>query len=90
MAHGPKGWTPPNRKDHRVLGVSRALELCSPQLVRLDTAALTGAGEKLSIQPPLLIYNNMEVLLFVQGICTQYLQPSNGLGRETENKDSHK
>lgn len=53
--------------------MSRALELCSPQLVRLDTAALLGAGEKLSIQPSLLIYNNMEFLLFVQGICTQYL-----------------
>lgn len=37
MAHGKKGWTLPNCKDHRVLDVSWALELCSPQPVQLDT-----------------------------------------------------
>ena len=39
-------------------------------------------------------YNNMVqtlALLFVQGICTpDSLQPSSGLERETENKESHK
>ena len=57
-------------------------------------STLLEAGEKLSIEHSLLIYNNMVqtlALLFVQGLCTpNSLQPSNGLERETENKESHK
>lgn len=94
MAHGKKGWTLPNCKDHRVLDVSSALELCSPQPVQLDTEPFWRQGEKLSIEHSLLMYNNMVqtlALLFVQGICTpDSLQPSSGLERETENKESHK
>ena len=46
----------------------------------------------MSTEHSLLIYNNMVqtlALLFVQGICTpNSLQPSSGLERETENKES--
>ena len=96
QSHGP--WK--KRLDPTQLQGSQSLRCKLSLRVVQSTTCATGhrtlleAGEKLSIEHSLLIYNNMVqtlALLFVQGICTpDSLQPSSGLERETENKESQK